>query len=839
MNNSHPLRLYTWSIIALGGAALLSFLPRLPAMGINPYFLILATLTIGFGSRTTIQIPRFKSHFAFSDTFIFLALLLYGGEAAMLLAVAEAFCSSARFCKRWFTVFFNVSVIACSMFVMVWTLRASAGDITLLAQRGATGNFITALCEMAIVYYLVNSGLASVYGALKSSQPLWRTWKTHYLWTSLTYFMGAAAAAVLAKLTHSFGPYIVLATTPVCVLIYFTYRTYTRSVEMSLEQAEQAKRHAAELQAHSAALAESEERFRSSFDYAAIGMALVEPAGGWLKVNRALSDLLGYTAEEFLKTKFQSITHDEDLGDALTKLNDLLKGKALACQMEMRYLHRHGHPVWTLCNVAAVREAGTNSLHLIFQIQDISARKRAEQQLINDALHDALTGLPNRTLFKDRLHLTIERARRDHNHQFAVMFLDLDRFKYINDSLGHLVGDQLLIEIARRLVPCLRHGDTVARLGGDEFTVLLDGLHEIGEADKIAQRIRTALAQPFHLSGHEVFTSASIGIAQSSAGYVSAEDLMRDADTAMYQAKRLGKARHETFDPAMHDLATETLALENDLRRALERDEFLLHYQPVVSLDDERIIGFEALVRWRHPQRGLIPPQKFIPLAEETGLILPIGQWVLESACGQARVWQDQFPEIPLFVSVNVSGKQLAEPSFVTHVKEALRKQQLDSSKLQLEITESAVMGNREAVLDILKQLQEIGIELSMDDFGTGYSSLSYLHYLPASTLKIDRSFVNRMGGAEKDAAIVRTIITLARNLGMAVIAEGVETGAQASLLKAMSCEFAQGYFFSRPVDAQAATAALLTHPSSPALVLLPPAAVSSDNLRQMTSKVA
>lgn len=835
MKPGQLLRIYMWSVIALGAAALLLLVPqRLSSMQLGPHFFILATITIGFGSRTTIQIPRFKSHFAFSDTFIFLALLLYGGEAAILLAAAEAFCSSARFCKRWFTVFFNVSVIVCSMLIVVWTLRAMVGDITDFSHGGSAGNLIAALCVIATVYYFANSGLASVYGALRSSQPLWQTWKTHYLWTSLTYFLGAAAAGILAQLTRSFGPYIVLAATPVCALIYFTYRTYSRSVEMSLEQAEQAKRHAAEIESHSKALSESEERFRSSFDYAAIGMALVEPAGRWVKTNRALSDLLGYNAEELLETNFQAISHAEDLGATLAKLNDLLKGKALSCQMEMRYLHRHGHAVWTLCNVAAVREAGSQSLHLIFQIQDISARKRAEQQLLHDALHDALTGLPNRTLFKDRLHQTIERARRDNSHQFAVLFLDLDRFKYINDSLGHLVGDQLLIEISRRLVPCVRHGDTVARLGGDEFTVLLDGLHEPGEADKIAERIRVELAKRYLLSGHEVFTSASIGIAQSSAGYASAEDLMRDADTAMYQAKRLGKARHETFDPAMHDAASETLALENDLRRALENREFLVYYQPILALDDERVIGFEALLRWQHPQRGFIAPEKFIPLAEETGLILPIGRWILESACQQARAWQEQFPETPLFVSVNLSGKQLADGDFVTHLKEILRRQKLSSCKLQLEITESVVMGNMDSILPVLKQLRESGIELSIDDFGTGYSSLSYLHDLPASTLKIDRSFVNRMCATHKDAAIVRTIVTLARNLGMKVIAEGIETNAQSSLLKTMSCEFGQGYLFSSPIDEQAA-GALLTRSSSTNLL----SATDLDDLRQATYTVA
>ncbi|MCA1616723.1 MAG: EAL domain-containing protein, partial [Acidobacteria bacterium] len=438
--------------------------------------------------------------------------------------------------------------------------------------------------------------------------------------------------------------------------------------------------------------------------------------------------------------------------------------------------------------------------------RDVTRRKQVEEKLIHDAFHDGLTGLPNRALFMDHLKLAVGRAARPKkNYLFAVLFLDLDRFKNVNDSLGHTVGDQLLVATAHRIRGCLRQLDTVARFGGDEFAVLLDGVEDSNDAVRVAERLQRELNTPVSVGGHEVFTSASIGIALSSTGYERPEDVLRDADTAMYRAKAAGKARHEIFDKGMHARAVALLRLENDLRRAVERGEFVVHYQPIVSLLDGAIRGFEALVRWQHPERGIITPTEFIPVAEETGLIIPLGRWVLREACDRMRSWQDTFPQARgLTLSVNISGTQFMQPDLVEQVRRMLEETGFDPRLLQLEITESSVIENTETVTQMLVQLRALGVRLSMDDFGTGYSSLSYLHRFPIHTLKIDRSFISSCGRGDENE-IVRTIILLARNMGMDVVAEGIETEQQLASLKDLRCEFGQGFLFSHPLDSDTA----------------------------------
>ena len=444
--------------------------------------------------------------------------------------------------------------------------------------------------------------------------------------------------------------------------------------------------------------------------------------------------------------------------------------------------------------------------------KEVAERRQVEEQLLHNAFHDGLTGLANRALFMDHLKLALGRAERHSTYRCAVLFLDLDRFKVINDSLGHTVGDQLLIGVARRLEAAVRPGDTVSRLGGDEFTVLLDDIKEDGEAEVVAERLQQQMAPAFNLGGHEVFTTVSIGVALSTTGYHRPEDILRDADTAMYRAKQLGKARYEVFDQAMHARAMDRLGLERDMRRAVERRELFLEYQPIVSLATGSLRGFEALVRWQHPERGLIHPAKFIPIAEETGMIIPIGKWVLAEACRQMSRWQKLSNlEGPLPISVNLSSRQFLQPDLLEQIQKVLRETGLDPRSLKLEITETVVMENIETATHTLEQLRAFGVELSIDDFGTGYSSLSYLQRFPVSTLKIDRSFVSRMTESEGTAEIVRTIMKLAQNLGMNVVAEGVETESQHEQLRAFECEFGQGYYFSKPIDSDAAEAFLLS----------------------------
>jgi diguanylate cyclase (GGDEF)-like protein/PAS domain S-box-containing protein len=439
--------------------------------------------------------------------------------------------------------------------------------------------------------------------------------------------------------------------------------------------------------------------------------------------------------------------------------------------------------------------------------RDITERKRAEQQLLHDAFHDALAGLPNRALFMDRLGRAVERLKRHRERSLAVLFLDLDGFKVVNDSLGHGVGDQLLVSTARRLQASLRSGDTVARLGGDEFAVLLDDLRDINEASRVSDRLQKELSQPLVLAGQDVFVRASIGIALSATGDETPEDLLRDADTAMYCAKALGKGRYEVFDPDMHVRAVARLQVESDLRRALEREEFRLQYQPIVRLEDGRVNSVEALVRWQHPLRGLVPPVEFIPVAEETGLIVPLGEWVLREACRQMWQWETRLgSQSARLMNVNLSSKQFTQPDLIDRVKSILEETGLDPGRLGLELTESVIMENADSTTIMLTQLTELQIHLAIDDFGTGYSSLSYLHRFPIDTLKIDRSFIARMGAAGENSEIVRTILALAHSLGMTVVAEGVETPEQASQLKALGCEYAQGFLFSRPIDGESVT---------------------------------
>lgn len=436
--------------------------------------------------------------------------------------------------------------------------------------------------------------------------------------------------------------------------------------------------------------------------------------------------------------------------------------------------------------------------------RDITERNRAEEKLRHYALHDTLTDLPNRVQFMNDLTQAVERARRDAHAKFAVLFLDLDRFKVINDSLGHVIGDKLLVGIAERLRACVRPGDVVARLGGDEFTILLNRSGDVLEVIGVAERLQAKISEPFKLGNYEVFTTASIGVICSGSVERGAEDFLRDADAAMYRAKESGKARYEIFDTEMHARNMNLLQVETDLRHAVERQEFEVRYQPIVDLVTGRVTEFEALIRWRHPEHGLIAPNEFVDVAEETGLIIPIGQWIIEESCRQIAEWQANFAD-PLSVSVNLSAKQLVHPRLTSQIKDVLFSSGLEASHLKLEVTESTVMEHSERSLKVLSELDALGVSLSTDDFGTGFSSLSYLQRFPFERLKIDRSFISILGSDDKSSAIVKTILMLGENLGIEVVAEGIETPEQLGLLRSFGCRLGQGYIFSRPVDAAAA----------------------------------
>jgi diguanylate cyclase (GGDEF)-like protein len=435
-------------------------------------------------------------------------------------------------------------------------------------------------------------------------------------------------------------------------------------------------------------------------------------------------------------------------------------------------------------------------------IEDVTERKKAEERLLHDAFFDGLTGLPNRALLLDRLDRVIARSKRREDYHCAVLFMDLDRFKVVNDSLGHSVGDKLLISVAGRLHECLRSEDTVARLGGDEFVVLLEDLKELSQATSIADRIREELSRPHDLNGQKVFTSGSIGIVMTVQGYNQPADVLRDADIAMYGAKLAGKDRYQIFDPAMRELALTRMQLEVELRQALAREELRVHFQPILEMDSGKPFGFEALIRWEHPQRGIISPAEFLPILEETGLIIQAGRWVMKEACKTARQWNRKHSDLePLTISVNLSGREFTHPELEDSLKEALEESELDPACLTVEITESVIMSDPEQARHVLQRLGSLGLQIHLDDFGTGYSSLGKLGQFHIDKLKIDRTFIRQIEGKRGEAAIVEAILQLARNLAMGVIAEGVETQQQFNYLREKGCPYYQGYYIAEPMS--------------------------------------
>ncbi len=706
---AEKLRPYQWTVVVIGGLVTTLCINQLHPARLDLRFLLLAFVTLGVSSRIYVRIPRHEVNITLADTFIFLAILIYGGAAAVLLATAEGISSGLRISKQKkpITILFNAAVLACSTACAVCALWLVSIVAPNLHSQGYSGLLVAAV-TMGLAQYIANSILIAVGLALKSDQPIHQTWSKHCGWLSISTFIGAASAGAISNFIDSAGFYAFLVSLPVICIVYITYNKYLEDIRATSAQAEQSERARAEAERERAEAAERH----------------VE------EQNRHIAEL------ERISRELQ----------------------------ESREHFRHA------------------------------------------AFHDSLTGLPNRTLLTDQLKFAIERSRRRQDHLFAVLFLDLDRFKNINDSLGHAAGDQLLIKIAQRLEKCLRPTDMVARLGGDEFAILLDGLESQTDAIRVADRVQEELMCSFILNGHEVYAAASIGITLNNHSYDDPENVLRDADTAMYRAKEKGKGRYELFDTDMHADAMARLRLENDLRHAIEHREFEVYYQPIMTLSTRKIAGFEALIRWHHPERGFVSPTEFIPLAEETRLITEIGDWVLFEACRQMNEWRKlSSSHCPLTISVNLSSKQFTQHNLIERIKETLLTTGLPPQCLKLEITESAVMDNADDAAAMLDQLREMGIQLSIDDFGTGYSSLSYLHRFPVNTLKVDRSFVSRMGEGDENAEIVRTIVTLASNLGMAVIAEGVETEGQHEQLKDLKCDYGQGYLYSRPVTAGAA----------------------------------
>lgn len=565
------------------------------------------------------------------------------------------------------------------------------------------------------------------------------------------------------------------------------------------DEALPAPREVAELRARleelTAQLQCAQDQLQAVLDAVPGGVSWINADLEYLGINSRLASTFGLTPSDFVGQKIgflqasedfavfvENFLHSEEQGDSREVEMSIEGQKRVYLLMAQKYL------------------LGQSA---VFVGIDITDRKRLEEKLFQDAFFDRLTSLPNRALLTERMERSLEFAKRRENYLFAVLFLDFDGFKHVNDSLGHSNGDKLLELVAKRLQTLVRSVDTVARLGGDEFVALLDDIEGLADATHVAERFQRALSVPFSLQGHEIFLSVSIGITLSHPAYANTDEILRDADTAMYRAKNLGRNRYEVFDRKMHAEALKRLHMESDLHRSMDSEDFLLHYQPIVDVVTGQIESMEALVRWQRPQRGFTWPKDFIGLAEETGLIVRLDRWVMRAACLQMKRWADEFGEAaPKRIHVNLSSRQFSQPDLVTSIEHILAETGLENHQLRLEVTESAIMENTDSVTELLKGLQELGVHLCIDDFGTGYSSLSYLHRLPLHTLKVDRSFIHQLGdGRPENMEIVRAIVMLAHSLRMDVVAEGIETREQLQQAVLLGCEFAQGHYFATALD--------------------------------------
>ncbi len=779
-------RRYWWTVTLLGMAALTHSLATVIAIDGKFLLQVLAgAIVAAVVGLFPVRIPGSKTSIAGAEIFIFLVMMLYGPAAAVIAAAFEGFVGAMRTSKRWTSRLGTPAMASLAMF-----LSANAFELVRVpAAQLSNAALLTCLFAFALLYFVSNTLLLSTVFSLKTSSRFTPfKWLRDYGWVGLAYLTGASIAGLLYVSFEQFGLPVLLVSVPVIAMFLSTLHSYFQRKEAD-------ERHVEELK-------ESESRFHSAFTHAAIGMALVSTDGRFIQANKSFCDMLGRTLPELLAAQLAGLVNPDDAGALQGPIDRLVKGELASVHTEVRGVHRDGSDVWMALNISLARDWQFRTHNLIVQAQDISARRRAEAELYHNAYHDSLTQLSNRTHFNEQLNRAIARVQRHPEQRFAVMYLDFDRFKMVNDSLGHKAGDELLVNVAKRLKTMLRPTDVLARLGGDEFAILVEDLNRQRDAVELTERIQKELQKPVQLGSMEVAISASIGITFSTNGYQTSDQIIRDADIAMYKAKSKGKAQYALFDSSLHQHVTAQLQLESELRRALGQGQIYLEYQPICELRGRKLVGFEALVRWNHPERGLLEPATFIPVAEETGLIVPLGNWVLTEACRQMREWKAIRDSEGLRMSVNVSSLQLTHPDFVAHVHHALQAAEMTPAQLTLEVTESVLMDGIENAVSTLTALRHMGVTLSIDDFGTGYSSLSYLATLPIDALKVDRSFIERMSRDGEGSEIVKAIFKLGQALSKQVYAEGIETGQQLTLLQELGCEFGQGFLISKPVDA-------------------------------------
>ena len=778
-------------------------------------------LAVGAG-LFPIRLPGTKSSYAAGEIFLFLVLLVLGPAAAAVAAAAEALTGSLRTSKRWTSRIASPAIAVLAMASTGWLLHAALNALQQAGDDSAAATLAAAL-GFSMLYFAVNSVLMSTVLRLKRNEPIfrWLALLFELRWVGLAYAGSATVATLLFVTYREQGGAVLWVVLPLLVMLLVSLHLYFRQqeagvalgqahAELSARAEQAAEREALVTHQYLLQLQVSEQRFHSAFTHAASGMALLDFRGRVLQANPALCRLLGLKAPELVGSAFDELVLDDDRAALQAQLG-LSGGREFqAFATELRCRHADGRPVWLALHGGFFTEPGADTPCLILQAQDVSARRAAEAGLQHLAFHDNLTGLPNRRRFIECLDSAIARCRADAEHRFAVMFLDFDRIKLVNDSLGHSVGDQLLQRLARRLQENLRPGDILARLGGDEFVVLAERIDTERDVIVVAERLMQSLKAPFELDGVTLTASASIGITFSSFGYASADAVLRDADTAMYKAKGEGKARWALFDASLHTAVADRLRLEGDLRQAIEARELSVVYQPVFELASGQLTGFEALLRWAHPTQGLLGPAAFLPMAEETGLIHRLSDYVMHCACQQLRLWQMSQPAWgQLTMSVNVSAVDLAQPDFVARVGRAVVEAGLAPQHLTLELTENVLMAQIAGTTQKLQELRAQDLRLAVDDFGTGQSSLSHLSRLPVDSLKIDRSFIHQLQWGSDDSAVVRAIVQLGSTLRKVVVAEGIETAAQLAQLRDMGCAFGQGFYLGTPLSAVDASALL------------------------------
>ena len=806
---------YWYSVVVLGVAVLATCGVSLAAASPSVW------LTVAFGVAIAmlaalfpVRIPGSTNSLAAGEIFVFLLLLMHGPAAAALAAAAEAAVGSYRTSKRWTSRIASPAIAALAMFGSGSLLHALQRGLDAL-ELGYGGLLVVASIAFAFVYFVCNTLLVTAVPRLKRNEALqWRDLVGVFGWLGIVYAGSAAVAALLYLAFRQSGSGVLMAVVPIIGLLLMTLHYFFRHQEaheaVRRTESDAAAREADAAQRHLQALRASERRFHSAFTHASIGMALLSLEGKILQGNAALHAFLGEEEPGLADHDIEAFVSEDDVGLLRQKLELLNAHDLEAFEIELRFRRKDGMHLWAATHGSYFSDPGSGAPCLILQVQDITARREAEAGLQHIAFHDSLTGLPNRRKFNQCLATAIDRVRMDSNRRFALMFLDFDRFKLINDTLGHSAGDEFLVQVAKRIQQNVRPTDIVARLGGDEFAILAEDHRDQQSTVDLAERLMRTLQTPFVVDGSDVTVSASIGITFSSFGYNTPDEVLRDADIAMYKAKEGGRARYALFDAGLHAEVGQRVRIERDLRNAIANGELSLVYQPIFDLRSAELVGLEALSRWNHSKLGPIEPEVFIPIAEESELIITLTDFVLRHACRQLKAWQLKDPAFAdLRIHVNISARDIVHDALGQRITQAIYQAQLKPQHLALELTENILMEHIQNSLPALAKLQQLGIGLSLDDFGTGYSSLAHLSNLPINTLKVDRSFVRDLQSGSNEAKVVRAIVRLGVSLDKSIVAEGIENAQQLAQLRDMGCTRGQGFHLGRPQSADGIEALL------------------------------